>query len=90
MRARRGACPELMLEEVIYRIDYDHRTKAGTDNNRRRELERRRNKEKAAMARQQGEDWGDLAKINVGRQTGSIEWRRIRGEVSRYCLPRSS
>ena len=41
----------------------------------------RRAKEKAAMAQQQGKDWGDLAKINVGRQTGSLEWRRIRGEL---------
>ena len=70
-----------MLEEIIYRIDYEHRTNAGTNDARRRELERRRQKEKAAMAVQQGKDWGDLAKINVGRQTGSVEWRRIRGEL---------
>ncbi|GMH92759.1 hypothetical protein TrST_g5193 [Triparma strigata] len=81
MKARREACPELMLEEIIYRIDYDHKTKAKIDANRRTELGRRRHKERAAMAEQQGKDWGDLARINVGRQTGSVEWRRIRGEL---------
>ncbi|GMH92501.1 hypothetical protein TL16_g12366 [Triparma laevis f. inornata] len=81
MKARRAACPELMLDEIIYRVDYDHKTKTKVDANRRTEIGRRRHKERVAMNEQQGKDWGDLAKINVGRQTGSVEWRRIRGEL---------
>ena len=80
-KSRRSLVPELVLAGILDRVDREHKSKIHLSNDRRRELQRRRTKEVLEICSNQGKDWGDLDHINVGRQTGSFEWRRLRGEL---------